>query len=164
MGKKLPEGLTFRDLQVFSKCEQQNKTLDEAAAEMGVSRDTIKRTKKRGSYRDLTLSAMEELGYTVDEYVKKLVGLTNAKKLLNCGGHDMEVEDNVVQLKAIEKIGKVYGDNAPTNIDITGSLAGSSDENILEEIESALENPVGGDSGEQGVGEDVGGQVEGEVL
>ena len=159
MGAKLPDGLTYKDLKVFTKVEVEGKTLDQAAEELGCSRDTLKRTKKRGSYRDLTLQAMDEQGYGVDEYVAKLVELTKAQKLLNCGGHDVTVEDNVTQLKAIEKIGKVYGDNAPTNIDISGSLASTRDADLYDEIEEALGNPLGTSPGESGASPSDGGEV-----
>ena len=134
MPHKLPEGLTYRDLQVFAKVEQEGKTLDQAAEELGVSRDTIKRTKKRGSYRDLTLAAMEELGYTVEDYTKKLIGLTDAKKMLNFGGHNEIVDDNVTQLKAIEKIGKVYGDNADVGVNVRHDMGMASDEELMEAL------------------------------
>ena len=146
---RIPKHLTMRDLTVFSKIEMEGKTLDQTAEEMNISRDTVKRTKKRGSYRDLVLDALEEKKFGVPEYVDKLIKLTKAKKTLNCGGHDMEVEDNTTQMKAIEKIGKVYGDDSPTNIDITSSLASSRDEDLIGEIEAALGNGLDKDTGEQ---------------
>ena len=63
------------------------------------------------------------------------------------------------QLKAIEKIGKVYGDNAPTNIDISGSLASTRDADLYDEIEEALENPLGTSPGESGASQSNGGEV-----
>ena len=138
MGHKLPDNLTLRDLQVFSKIEQEGKTLDQAAEELGVSRDTVKRTKKRGCYRDLILDAIAERQFTVDEYAKKLIALTEAEKVLNCGGHDQVVSDNPVRMKAIEKLGRIYGDDADKTVNLGLSAQSTSDEELLEEIDSAL--------------------------
>ena len=164
MAAKLPKELTLRDLTVFVKHETEGKTLDQTAAEMGVSRDTIKSTKKRGSYRDLVLSAMEEKKFGVEDYVTKLIKLTDAEKTINCGGHNMEVPDQTTRMKAVEKIGKIYGDDAPTNIDISGSLAGSRDEDLAEQLEAAIEESVGSGAGEQSAGTSDAGPEPGGVL
>ena len=146
---QLPKSLTMRDISVFVEHEVNGKTLDETAETLGCSRDTVKRTKKRGSYRDLVIDALEEKKFTVGDYVEKLIDLTDSKKTLNCGGHNIEVPDNTTQMKAVEKIGKVYGDDAPTNIDISGSLASSRDEELTEQLETALSESVDTSAGEQ---------------
>jgi hypothetical protein len=138
MPAKRPAGLTLRDLQVFTEHEVNEKTLDETAEALNVSRDTVKRTKKRGAYRDLVLSALEEKGFTVNEYVKKLIELTEAEKVINCGGHNMPVDDNTTRMKAIEKIGKVFGDDATPGLDVKHSLQSLSDEELRENLGDML--------------------------
>ena len=166
MPAKLPtDVLTYRDLQIFTKHETEGKTLDKTAEEMGVSRDTVKRTKKKAAYRDLVLDAMEKQGFQVENYVEKLVGLTSAEKEINIGGDLHYVPDNTTQMKAIEKIGKVYGDAAPVDIDLSSSLARSSDEELFEEFEDALGRlPVESDTSEHGEGESDSGEIEGTIL
>ena len=130
--------LTMRDAEIFHKHEVEKKSMDQVAKETGVSRDTIKRTKKKLAYRELVLSGLEYHKFGVLEYTKKLVDLTNAKKVINCGqGVTETCEDNVVQLNAIKKIGDIFGDNAPKEIDIASGLAGSSDAELYEELEIA---------------------------
>ena len=75
-------------------------------------------------------------GYGVEQYVQKLVSLTDAKKEISIGGDSIKVDDNTTQMKAIDKIGKVFGDNAPTEVDLTSSLASASDAELFEELET----------------------------
>jgi hypothetical protein len=86
----------------------------------------------------LAQAALEEKGYTVDRLVSDLIAKTKAQKDINIGGSCIQVDDNVAQLKAIERIGDIYGVNAPKDISITG-IAGSSDAEIFEELEEALQ-------------------------
>ncbi|MCE5185037.1 MAG: hypothetical protein LLF76_02805 [Planctomycetaceae bacterium] len=156
---------TLRDLQIFKAHTLEGKTLDKTAKELGISRDTIKRTKRKPVYRDMVLAALEAKGFTVDDYVAKLIDLAHAKKSINIGGLAEEVDDNVTQMKAIEKIGNVYGDNAPREINIAGDLASASDAELLAEITELSGQPgVVSQPGEQGSVEGSGDEGEGTVL
>lgn len=163
--KRPSDVLTYRDLQIFHLHEEKGKTLDETAEELGISRDTVKRTKRKIAYRDLVLTAMEEQGFGVDDYVKKLIGLTDAQKEINVGGDIRMVDDNVTQMKAVEKIGKIYGDSAPENLEISGNLTKASDGELFEELAEASERfGVALESGEPGEGEGDSTEIEGRIL
>jgi len=166
MPKKLPSDvLTYRDLQIFNLHEQKGKTLDETAEELGISRDTVKRTKRKLAYRDLVLTAMEEQGFQVEDYVKKLILLTQAEKEINVGGDIRMVNDNTTQMKAVEKIGKIYGDNAPLDLEISGNLTKASDGELFEELAEASERfGVDVESGESGEDEGDTPEIKGTVL
>ena len=157
--------LTYRDLQIFKKHETEGKTLDKTADEMGISRDTVKRTKKKAAYRDMVLAAMEAEGYGVEQYVQKLVKLTDAKKEISIGGDSIKVDDNTTQMKAIDKIGKVFGDNAPTEVDLTSSLASASDAELFAELEEEFERRgLEAESGEHADGESGPSEEQGRIL
>ena len=166
MGGKLPSNvLTYRDLQVFNKIENEGKTLDKTAEELGVSRDTIKRTKKKDCYRNLVLDALEKKGFTVETYVTKLVGLTDAEKEINIGGDIHFVPDQTTRMKAIDKVGKVYGDNCPTENIITSNFASSSDEELFEELEGRCKDAgVDEGTGERPEAESDTGTLDGTIL
>jgi len=138
-----PNVLTARDLQVFEHHLLGNKTIAETAKAIGVSTDTVKRTKKKPAYRQMVLDAMEEAGFGVEQYVSKLIKLTDAKKTLNVGGHEIEVDDNPVQLGAIRKVGDIYGDDAPKELGLTHSTAGSSDDELIAELAESLQERSG---------------------
>ena len=166
MPKKLPSDvLTYRDLQIFNLHEQKGKTLDETAEELGISRDTVKRTKRKLAYRDLVLTAMEEQGFQVEDNVKRLILLTQAEKEINVGGDIRMVNDNTTQMKAVEKIGKIYGDNAPLDLEISGNLTKASDGELFEELAEASERfGVDVESGESGEDEGDTPEIKGTVL
>jgi predicted DNA-binding protein (UPF0251 family) len=148
--KRDPNTLTLRDLEILQKHTIEGKTQRVTAMEMGISKDVIKRTKRKPAYNQLAQAALEEKGYTVDRLVSDLIAKTKAQKDINIGGSCIQVDDNVAQLKAIERIGDIYGVNAPKDISITG-IAGSSDAEIFEELEEALQAArVAGADREQG--------------
>lgn len=153
MPAKLPKTVTIRDMGVLVHHEMNGCTLEETAKKLGVSRDTVKRTKRRAAYRDLVLAALEEKGFDVPKYVDKLIGLTDAERDINIGGQVHLVPDNVARMAAIKKIGDIYGDSAPKELSHTHSLTASSDDELGELLEEAERNLVlgtreGDDSGD----------------
>jgi len=129
--------LTLRDLEIFQAHTIERKTLDETAQQVEVSRDTVKRTKRKKSYRDLVVAALEVKGFTVEDYASGLINLTTAQKEINVDGVLETVDDNPTRLGALKKIGDVYGDNAPKQLDLLPT--GSTDEEINLELEQAMQ-------------------------
>ena len=140
MGAKLPDSLTYRDLQVFQKHQVENKTLEQTAQELGISRDTVKRTKLRSSYNELGQQALEYQALTIDKYIEKLIKKLDATKGVNYGGRKIEEDDNVAQMAALKEIGNIYGVHAPEQHNIQHTLAGTSDEDLDREFEAAAKS------------------------
>jgi hypothetical protein len=139
MPAKTPETMTLRDLAIFKAHTLEGKTLAEAAKAVGTSKDTVKRTKKKKAYRELVISALEANNWDVDEYAKKLIKLVNAERELSVAGEIIKVQDNVTQIAAIKKLGQIYGDDAPKEVDLTHSLASASDAELLEDLQATSE-------------------------
>jgi len=133
--KKDPNALTIDDVSVIKLHEVGKLSLDETAEAMNVSRETVKRIKKKPAYRDFVLAALEAEEYNATKYARQLIALTEAKKETTCQGKPIDkVVDNAARMKAIEKIGDILGVDAPKEYDLQHSLATKSDEELAEEL------------------------------
>lgn len=156
--------LNLRDVAIFKAHTLEGLSLNETAQKVGCSRDTVKRTKKKEAYHRLAQEALERQQYGIDELVGDLIAKTKAKKELYIGSGVIEVDDNITQLKAIERIGDIYGVNAPTNLNVA-AIAGSSDEELAGEIEEACrEAGVDDTESQPRLGGETDNALEGTVL
>ena len=134
---KDPNTLTLQELEILQKHTIEGKSGYQTAHELGISRDTVKRAKRKPAYHEMAQAALEQKGYTVERLVGDLIDKTTAKKCENMGGSLLEVEDNVSQIKALTIISKIYGVEAPQQINLN-SLAGASDDELIEELNEQL--------------------------
>lgn len=129
--------LTIRDLKIFKAHIMDGKTLNETAAEVGCSRETVKRTKKNPAFRDLMLACFDELGKTPMEYAKKLWAMTEAKKEINVNGSLETVDDNQARMTSLKEIGQIYGVYAPQKVDISQTISDADDAELFNELSVA---------------------------
>ena len=122
------------DITVIQHHEVEKKSLDETAAIMNVSRETVKRIKRKPAYRDFVLEAIENKGYNADKFAEQLIALTEAKKKMNVEGELEDVDDNPTRMKAVEKMGDILGVDAPKEYDLQHSIAAKSDAELAEEF------------------------------
>lgn len=142
------KSITNRDAMVFFHNAVQGKTLDQTAQELGISRDTVKRTKKKSSYRDLVIAYGGQIDLTMEAYVRKLKELMYANKTIKLDSGSITVPDNTTQLNATLKFGRILGDEAPKETSVQHTIAGASDEELHEAFESALASlQIGDDEG-----------------
>lgn len=120
--------------------EVENKTYSDTCEDLGVSRDKIKRTKKKQAYRDLVIAAAAEQGVTAEYYVKKLIGLMDAQKTIRLkGGNTLKAPDNIVQFNATSEFGDILGVKAPKEFDLKHSMAAMGDNELKEAIDDSVE-------------------------
>jgi hypothetical protein len=134
----MSKDIELRDIKVFFKREVEGKTVAKVAEEIGVSTDTIKRIRKKPAYRDLTLDALQEQGYSVNNLIKDLIRQTNATKHIIQNGRVVETDDNIAQIAAIKKLSEIFGVDAPKEQNIHHSFASSSDGELAGELEAAF--------------------------
>ena len=135
--KKKPDILTLDDVSVIKLHEVEKKSLNETAEIMNVSRETVKRIKKKPAYRDFVLDAIEKRGYSADTFAEQIIALTEANKQINVEGELEEVDDNPTRMKAVEKMGDILGVDAPKEYDVRHGLASATDEEIAADLEKA---------------------------
>jgi predicted DNA-binding protein (UPF0251 family) len=135
-----PSDCTIQDAEAVQYHAVEGKSLAETGKLMGVSRDTVKRIKKREAYHDLAVQALEKAGGDVKKTMEKLVAKTEAKYTIKTGtdkdGNNTyeEVDAHTPQLRAIERICDIYGVDAPKHLDVAGLIASASVEELLAEI------------------------------
>lgn len=139
MGRhKSSKAANLRDLEIMKSQEVDHDTWEETAEKVGVSLMTITRTKRKQSYRDIVIAALENEEETPETFAKSLKGLMHAKKSINTKEDGVvEVEDNVIQFNAVKKFGDILGVDAPKEFDLKHSLAHASDEEIQDEINAS---------------------------
>jgi hypothetical protein len=137
VGKWDENKLTKRDLLVYKKNIVEGKTLKKTAQELGVCTETVKRTKKKQAFREYALMALQELGYTVDTHIKRLVQLTQADRYAAYRGERTAEPDNPVRLQAAKELGQIMGLHAPKESNVQHNIAMSSDEELFAEIDEA---------------------------
>ena len=135
--KANPEALTLQQLEILQRHTVEGKSQEQVARELGISRDTVKRVKRKPAYHELAQAALETKGYTVDTLVEDLIAKTTATKSENIGGSVIEIEDNVSQMKALDQIAKIYGVHSPQSINLNTTNAASELE-LLEELDEQL--------------------------
>jgi len=131
--KEDPNTLTLQQLEILQKHTIEGKTQEQVAKELGISRDSVKRAKRKPAYHELAQAALEKKGYTVEALVVDLIAKTTAQKSENIGGSIIEIEDNVSQMKALDQIAKIYGVHAPQNVNLTTTMT-ASDKELLDEL------------------------------
>jgi len=140
VGKWDENKLTKRDLLIYKKNIVEGKTLRKTAQELGVCTETVKRTKKKQAFREYALSALEQLGYSVDTHIKRLVELTMADRYAAYRGERTAEPDNPVRMQAAKEIGQIMGLHAPKESNVQHNIAMSSDEDLFAEIDEAAGN------------------------
>jgi hypothetical protein len=129
--------LTKRDLLVYKKNIVEGKTLKKTAQELGICTETVKRTKKKLAFREYALAALEQLGYSVDTHMRRLVELTMADRYAAYRGERTAEPDNPVRIQAAKEIGQIMGLHAPKETNVQHNIAMSSDEELFAEIDEA---------------------------
>jgi hypothetical protein len=157
------QDLTLRDLEIFHHHEIMGKTLNETADIVGVSRETIKRTKHKQAYNELAIQALQNKAIGVEKYAEKVAEQLEAKKSINIAGKEVELADNNARIQAIKEVGSVYGLYAPKAISLH-SIASIPDEDLALEVEQAAQDRLGGKQREQIAGEGNTPEVKGAVL
>ena len=164
MPTKITQTPTLRDAEVVLHHGLENRTLEETGKIMNLSKSTIKRTKRRAAYNELAIQAGEDLDHDIKELMKKLWDKTEAKYKLK-GAEAEEVDAHSIQMRALERLGDVYGIDAPKEVDIAGLIASSSIEELLAEIVETKRRYEMAEGGEQpAVDVDNSETIEGAVL
>ena len=140
VGKWDENKLTKRDLLIYKKNIVEGKTLTKTAQELGICTETVKRTKKKLAFREYALSALEQLGYTVDTHIRRLVELTLADRYAAYRGERTAEPDNPVRMQAAKEIGQIMGLHAPKETNVQHNIAMSSDEELFAELDEVEES------------------------
>ena len=136
-----PNRLNLTDLHIMHSQEIKNDTYDVTCEKLNISRDRIKRTKKKQAYRDVAIAAAEEMGFTAKKYIEKLISLMEAKKKIRLkGGKTFEAPDNIVQFNATSEFGDILGVKAPKEFDLKHSMAAMGDDELNEAIKESVED------------------------
>lgn len=140
MGRhKSSKAANLRDLEIMKSQEVDHDTWEETAEKVGVSLMTITRTKRKQSYRDIVIAALENEEETPETFAKSLKGLMHAKKSINTKEDGVvEVEDNVIQFNAVKKFGDILGVDAPKEFDLKHSMASMSDNELQEAVDNSV--------------------------
>ena len=132
--------LNLTELGIMHSQEVENKTYPETCEDLGVSRDKIKRTKKKQAYRDLVIAALDQKGATADKYAEKIIELMEAQKTIRLkGGTTVKSPDNIVQFNATSEFGDILGVKAPKEFDLKHSMAAMGDDELKEAINESVE-------------------------
>ena len=137
--------------------------MEETAALVNVSRETVKRTTHKEAYNELAIQALENNAIGVEKYAEKVAEQLEAQKSMNISGKKEEVPDNNARIQAIKEVGNVYGLYAPREISLH-SVASIPDEELADEIGKAAQDQLGGVQREQIAGKGNAKKVEGTVL
>ncbi len=140
VGKWDETKLTKRDLLVYKKNIVEGKTLSKTAQELGICSETVKRTKQKQAFREYALAALQELGYTVDTHIERLVALTMADRYAAYRGERTSEPDNPVRMQAMKEIGQMMGLHAPKETNVQHNIAMSSDEELFEELDAVAKS------------------------
>jgi len=148
---------TIRDAEVVYHHGLGNHTIEEAGKLMNLSPSTIKRTKRRAAYNELAIKAGEDLGHDINELMEKLWDKTEAKY--------KKTDAHNIQMRALERLGDVYGIDAPKEVDVAALIASSSIEELLAEIiETKRRLGMDEERGEPAVDVDPPSETSGTVL
>jgi hypothetical protein len=131
---------TARDYDVMRSQELEHKTGDETAEELGISRRTVLRTKRKQSYRDVIIAELEQkrvIPATFAENMKLAYEATRIRR--NAEGEREAVPDFPTRLKALEKHGDILGVDAPKEFDLKHSMATMGDDELKNEIDASIE-------------------------
>lgn len=134
-----PTTLTLRDAEIFKYHMLDKKTLDETADLVGVSRDVVKRTKKKQAFCELIDMAMQDEGYAAKEYAENLISMLQATKGVNYAGRRQEEPDNLVRMQALRTWGDVTGAYAPKQLNLQHQMGAISDDELEDELKSSLD-------------------------
>lgn len=134
-----------RDFKIMEMTEIQGKSYDQVQKELGISRCTIARTKKKPEYRELVLAALEQRHTTAETFAELLIKKLNAQKTVfvrtdeEDNKTEITVDDNPTQMTALTKFGDILGVDAPKEFDLKHSMAAMSDEELQKAIQESAE-------------------------
>ena len=132
------ENLNLRDLQVFHHTMVENQSNVATAKLMGVSHDTIGRTKKKAAYHQLITDAMEAEGEGPVQFARRLIKGLDAKKSINVAGKVKVVTDNMTRTTNLEIWADVAGAKAPKELNLTHGIKAETDDELLAELEDSM--------------------------
>lgn len=143
--------MTLKELEIFWSQEveisnhpttkgRRGKTYMETKRELGVGDRTIAKTKQKADYNALARARLLESGYNIDKYIQDLIALTTAEKGANVKGSGRVYDaDNVARFNAVDKIGNIFGVEAPKQLDLKHTMVAMSDDELIDAIESSCE-------------------------
>lgn len=132
------ENLNLRDLQVFHHTMVENRSNIETADIMGLSHDTVSRTKKKAAYHQLITDAMEAEGEGPAQFANRLIRGLDAKKSINVAGKVEEVPDNMTRTTNLEIWADVAGAKAPKELNLTHGIKAETDDELQAELEDSM--------------------------
>jgi DNA-binding CsgD family transcriptional regulator len=132
--------LNARDAEVWRLRNVEKLSLVQTAEVLGTSERTIRHVEKKQAYRDVGIAAAGELGYDPKKYVKNVIELTEAEKIINIGGEEVRCPENKVRLEANTKLGDMFGMSAPKQFDLKHTMSAMSDEEIDAAVDESVED------------------------
>ena len=135
-----PNKLNERDMSVFEKLVITGKSIRTTAKDLGISTRTVMNVKQKPAFRQLAIEAIEEIhNFGIEDLTDGMIANTKAEKAISVGGNIVKIPDYKARILAYRELAKIYGVYAPTEQKIEHSFTGTSDAELLEEIESACE-------------------------
>ena len=136
----MPTGVaaSLLDLAIMEGQTVKGETVAQTAQRLEVTPARVANTMRKPAIRELVMAELNRRGYTAEKFADKLIELVEAERAIVIANEIVNVPDNTTRDKAHDRWGKILGVEAPKQLDLRHSLAGASDAELVDELETAL--------------------------